>query len=117
MDETTGKSFTARDRVAHSMPEESIRMIMKPVSYWERLVSNGGGKDIETQSFDALSAVVDELESKFRHGQEREQLLLEKIKILEEKLKRLAANMATSGSDTTSQRVVANGIPDLLDGE
>jgi hypothetical protein len=116
-DETTGKTFTARDRVSHSMPEESIRMIMKPVSYWERIVSNDGGKDMETLSFDALSAVVDELESKFRHGQEKEQLLLEKIKILEEKLKRLSANMTTYGNNTTPPLVVANGIPDLLDGE
>lgn len=122
-DESTGKSYTARDRVTHIMPEESIRMIMKPVSYWERLVSNSRGllldgeeKDIETQSFDALSAVVDELEAKFRHGQEREQLLLEKIKVLEEKLKRLAANMNASVSSTSSPRV-ANGITDLLDGE
>jgi hypothetical protein len=93
INEKTGKSSTVRDIATHFLPEESIRMVMKPVSYWERLVAAGQENDVETSSFDALSAVVDELEDKFRLGVDRERLLLENIKGLEEKLKILAAEM------------------------
>ena len=110
-----GRAFTARDMATHVLPEESIRLVMKPVSYWERLVSTTGGveKDVETTTFDALSAVVDELEAKFRHGQDREQLLLEKIRGLEEKLRRLSANM--NASSKAYSVPAENGMVDYLE--
>jgi len=109
-----GRAFTARDMATHLLPEESIRLVMKPVSYWERLVSaTGVEKDVETTTFDALSAVVEELDAKFRHGQDREQLLLEKIRGLEEKLKRLSANM--NASSIANSFPAENGMVDYLE--
>ena len=88
-----GRAFTARDMTTHLLPEESIRMVMKPVAYWERIAAGRSGIDIQTKSFDALSVAVDELEAKVKHGQGREHVLLEKIKILEAKLRRLAVSV------------------------
>jgi ankyrin repeat protein len=96
-----GRPYKPSDMASHVLHQESIRMVMKPVAYWEREAAGEVQKDVETRTFEALTAVVDELESKVRNGAEREQLLLEKIKSLEGRLKTLA--------------VQTNGTHDLLD--
>jgi len=96
-----GRSYRPSDMASHVLHEESIRMVMKPVSFWVREAAGEVQKDVETRTLEALTAVVDEMESKVRNGEEREQLLLEKIKALEVRLRALA--------------VQANGTHDLLD--